>query len=67
MAVTDKMGENKNRKIGKQSYFSWKGLGLLDLIPGVRDLPYPVRLVLMVFTVVVLVSILFGLKVLTEI
>ena len=28
--------------------FSWTGLGVLDLIPGVRSLPDPVKLVLLV-------------------
>ena len=62
------MGENKNKKSWKQAYFSWKGLELFDLIPGVRDLPYPVRLFLMIVTVVIVVSVvmlaLFGFSVL---
>lgn len=29
--------------------WSWQGLGIIDLIPGVRDLPYPVKFILMIF------------------
>jgi hypothetical protein len=42
-------------KTAKEAY-SWGGLGLFDLIPGVRDLPYPARLTLMIVTVVVVVG-----------
>ena len=28
--------------------YSWKGLGVIDLLPGVRDLPYPARFVIAV-------------------
>ncbi len=41
----------------KEAYGSWKGLGVFDLIPGIRNLPYPVRLILMICTVTVLVII----------
>ena len=34
--------------------YSWKGLGLFDLIPGIRDLPFPVRLIMMIIVVAVL-------------
>jgi len=37
------------------AYGSWSGLGLFDLIPGIRDLPYPVRLLLMLIVVTILV------------
>jgi uncharacterized membrane protein YvbJ len=47
-------------KTVKEAYGS-KGLGLLDLIPGIRDLPYPVRLILMIIVVTLLVIfIVFG-------
>lgn len=36
----------------KDAYGSRSGLGLFDLIPGIRDLPYVVRIVLMAITVV---------------
>jgi uncharacterized membrane protein YvbJ len=42
-------------KTAKQAYGSWKGLGLFDLIPGIRDLSYPVRLILMIIVVMLLV------------
>jgi hypothetical protein len=32
----------------KEAYFSWRGMGLFDLIPGIRDPPWPVRLLVMV-------------------
>lgn len=43
------------QKTVKDAYGSWKGLGLFDLIPGIRDLPYPVRFVLMLIVVALLV------------
>jgi len=42
-------------KTVKDAYGSWKGLGLIDLIPGIRDLPYPVRFILMIIVVALLV------------
>ena len=54
------MSENKKKKTIKKAYLSLKGLGLFDLIPGVRDLPYVVRLVLAVITVIVVVFGIFG-------
>lgn len=44
-------------KTAKEAYFSWGGMGLFDLIPGIRDLPGPVRLILMLIVVGVLVLI----------
>lgn len=52
-------GENTNAaKTFTQAYFSWSGLGLFDLIPGIRDLPYFVRFALMVTVVLALCLIL---------
>ena len=42
-------------KTVKETYGSWKGLGLLDVIPGIRNLPYPVRFTLMIIAVALLV------------
>jgi len=42
-------------KTVKEAYGSMKGLGLFDLIPGIRDLPYPVRLILAVIAVALIV------------
>lgn len=39
----------------REAYFSWRGLGLFDLIPGVRDLPYLMRFLIMIILVTVLV------------
>jgi len=52
-----KCGITLRHKSVKEAYGSWKGLGLLDLIPGIRDLPYPVRFILMICIVTVLVII----------
>ena len=41
-------------KTAKEAYSSWSGLGLIDLIPGIRDLPYPVRFVIMVVVLLLL-------------
>lgn len=41
------------RKTAKEAY-SWNGMGILDLIPGIRDLPDSVRLVLMIIGVALL-------------
>jgi len=38
-------------KTAKEAYFSLGGLGLFDLIPGVRNLPYPIRFVIMIVVV----------------
>ena len=52
----------KKYKTPKEAYFSWQGMGLFDLIPGIRDLPYPIRFILMAITVtVVVVLFMFGL------
>ena len=50
-------GITLRHKSVKEAYCSWKGLGVFDLIPGIRDLPYPVRFILMICTVTVLVII----------
>jgi uncharacterized membrane protein YvbJ len=42
-------------KTAKEVHGSWKGLGLLDLIPGIRNLSYPVRLILLIIIVTLLV------------
>jgi RNA polymerase subunit RPABC4/transcription elongation factor Spt4 len=41
----------------KEAYGSWSGLGIFDLIPGIRDLPYRTRFVfaLSFFTILVLI------------
>ena len=41
-------------KTAKEAYGSWSGLGLFDLIPGIRDLPYSIRFILMVIVVTLL-------------
>jgi hypothetical protein len=41
-------------KTAGEAYGTWKGLGLFDLIPGIRDLPYPVRFILMLIIVTLL-------------
>jgi hypothetical protein len=41
-------------KTVKQAYLSWGGLGLFDLIPGIRGLPYFVRFALMVICILTL-------------
>ena len=41
-----------------EAYGSWSGMGLFDLIPGVRDLPYQVRFTMMIVVVGVIVSLL---------
>jgi hypothetical protein len=46
-------------KTAKEAYGSWSGLGLFDLIPGVRDLPFPVRFVLMAVVVCALIAAIF--------
>jgi len=52
-------GRPLRHKTVKEAYGSWSGLGLFDLIPGIRDLPYPARFALMlVFVVVVVVGLL---------
>jgi tRNA(Ile2) C34 agmatinyltransferase TiaS len=42
-------------KTTKEAY-SWGGLGLFDLIPGIRDLPFPARLTSMIVVVTLLVG-----------
>ena len=44
-------------KTAKDAFFRWGGLGLIDLIPGVRDLPYAARFAIMVVAVLLLVLI----------
>ena len=53
------MSEDKKNKTVKDAYFSWKGLGLFDLIPGIRDLSYPIRLILMVVTLTIVLTLLY--------
>jgi hypothetical protein len=51
------LGEIKDahvQKTVKNAYLSWSGLGLFDLIPGIRNLPYFVRFALMVIVVLTL-------------
>ena len=48
-------GSPLGHKTAKEAYISWSGLGLFDLIPGIRDLPYPVRFVIMVVVVLLVV------------
>jgi hypothetical protein len=38
-------------KTAKEAYGSWGGMGLFDLIPGIRDLPTPLRLLLVIIVV----------------
>ena len=47
-------------KTFKEAY-SWKGMGLMDLIPGIRDLPFVARLAILalVLTVVIVPMVLF--------
>lgn len=45
-------------KTAKEAYFSWGGMGLFDLIPGIRDLPAPFRLLLVIIFVVGLLVVL---------
>lgn len=54
-----KMSNDKNHKTIKDAYFSWKGLGLFDLIPGIRDLSYPLKLILMIITLIIILSVIF--------
>jgi hypothetical protein len=44
-------------KTAREAYFSWRGMGLFDLIPGVRDLPWYVRLILLTTVITLLVLI----------
>jgi len=41
--------------------YSWGGLGLFDMTPGIRDFPYPVRFAIMLVTVMAVV--LLGIRV----
>ncbi|MFH1565872.1 MAG: hypothetical protein ABIB98_01580 [bacterium] len=59
--MTIRLSKNKEEKTLKKAYLSWKGLGLFDLIPGVRDLPYVVRFILMAITVTLVVLGVFSL------
>ncbi len=54
-AATSQPNSDGGHKTAKEAYFSWKGLGLIDLIPGIRDLPYPVRLVIALIVIAMLV------------
>jgi hypothetical protein len=38
-----------------EAYSSWAGMGLFDLIPGIRDLPFIVRLFLTFITVLTVI------------
>jgi hypothetical protein len=42
-------------KTSSEAYFSLSGLGLFDLIPGVQELPYPARLILMIVTITAII------------
>ena len=46
-------GSQARYKTLKEAY-SWSGLGLFDLIPVIRDLPYLIRFVIMAATVLAL-------------
>jgi hypothetical protein len=50
-------------KTAKEAYGAWSGLGLFDPIPGIGDLPFPVRLLLMVLVVGGLVLLIIPLEV----
>ena len=54
-ANVSQCGSPLGHKTAKEAYISWSGLGLFDLIPGIRDLPYPVRFVIMVVVVLLVV------------
>lgn len=45
-------------KTVKEAYGSWGGLGLFDLIPGIRDWPYGVRVALVIVILGVIIVIL---------
>jgi len=45
--------QNNDHKTFKEAYFSKKGMGLIDLIPGIRDFSFPARLVFLVGGVLV--------------
>jgi uncharacterized protein YbaR (Trm112 family) len=45
-----KQGKKKKRRTVGEAY-SWGGLGVIDLIPGIRDLPYAVRFIIMLVVV----------------
>ena len=47
-------GRRVRYKTVKEAY-SWRGLGLFDLMPGIRDLPYIARFAVMLITVIALV------------
>jgi hypothetical protein len=46
-------------KTAKEAFGSWNGLGVFDLIPGIRDLPTPLRFLLMAVSVIGLVTLVF--------
>ncbi len=54
-AATSQPNSDGGHKTANEAYFSWKGLGLIDLIPGIRDLPYPVRFVIALIVIAMLV------------
>jgi len=41
-------GHQLRHKKFREAYFTWTGLGLFDLIPGIRDLSFKVRLLVMI-------------------
>jgi hypothetical protein len=44
-------GARVRHKTVREAYGSWGGMGLFDLIPGVRDLPGTLRLLLLIVVV----------------
>jgi tRNA(Ile2) C34 agmatinyltransferase TiaS len=44
-------GARVRYKTAREAYGSWGGMGLFDLVPGVRDLPTPLRLLLLIIVV----------------
>lgn len=42
-------------KTVNEAYGTWGGMGLFDLIPGIRDLPTPFRLLLLILVIGTLV------------
>lgn len=40
--------QSNGHKTVKEAYFSKKGMGLIDLIPGIRDLPFSLRIIVLI-------------------
>jgi hypothetical protein len=57
--ICSQCGKRVRYKTSKEAY-SLTGLGLFDLIPGIRDLPYIIRLILMVVVVAGVILLLMG-------